>query len=92
MVKVDPDDILVGRVDEDFAVESMRGDIFLLGNTSWLIRRVESGTVRVENAQGVPPNVHFWRGEAPARSQEISQTLSRIRTEIAAKDPAEAAR
>ena len=92
LVKVDPDDILVGRIDEDFAVESMRGDIFLLGNTSWRIRKVESGTVRVEDAQGAPPNVPFWRGEAPARSQELSQTLSSIRTKIADQKPIEAIR
>ena len=61
-----PEGISVGTVDEDFAVESLAGDIMLLGNTSWRIRRVESGRVLVEDAQGAPPNVPFWRGEAPA--------------------------
>jgi len=65
-VVAQPDGAIVGTVDEDFAVESMRGDIFLLGNSSWRIRRVESnsGRLLVEDAQGAAPNVPFWRGEA----------------------------
>ncbi|HXU47448.1 MAG TPA: DEAD/DEAH box helicase, partial [Candidatus Binatia bacterium] len=64
-VVAQPEGAVVGTVDEDFAVESLAGDIMLLGNTSWRIRRVESGRVLVEDAQGAPPNVPFWRGEAP---------------------------
>ena len=64
-VIAEPEGIVVGTVDEDFAVESLRGDIMLLGNTSWRIRRVQSGSVLVEDAKGAPPNVPFWRGEAP---------------------------
>ena len=71
-----PEDIVVGTVDEDFAVESLSGDIMLLGNTSWRIRRVQSGRVLVEDAQGAPPNVPFWRGEAPARTAELSEQVS----------------
>ncbi|MCZ6877817.1 MAG: DEAD/DEAH box helicase [Acidobacteria bacterium] len=82
LVKADPEETLVGTLDEDFAVESMQGDIFLLGNTSWRIRRVEAGVVRVENAGGAPPTVPFWRGEAPARTAELSQAFSEIREEI----------
>ena len=70
----EPEGIVVGTLDEDFAVESNAGDIMLLGNTSWRIRRVEgkSGRVLVEDAHGAPPSVPFWRGEAPARTQELS--------------------
>ena len=82
LVKADPEETLVGTLDEDFAVESMRGDIFLLGNTSWRIRRVEAGVVRVENAQGAPPNVPFWRGEAPGRTPELSAAFSAVREKI----------
>lgn len=80
----EPDQAVVGTVDEDFAIDSSRGDIFLLGNTSWLIRRVEAvgGKILVEDAHGAPPNVPFWRGEAPARTIELSACVSAIRGEL----------
>jgi len=86
----DPAGTFVGKVNEDFAVESMAGDIFLLGNTSWKIRRIEAGRVRVENAHGSPPNIPFWVGEAPARTRELSDAVSDLRADIGARldDPA----
>jgi ATP-dependent helicase Lhr and Lhr-like helicase len=81
----DPQGIVVGKVNEDFAVESMAGDIFLLGNTSWRIRRVESGRVRVEDAHGAPPSVPFWLGEAPTRTPELSEAVAALREEIASR-------
>jgi ATP-dependent helicase Lhr and Lhr-like helicase len=81
-VVAQPEAIVVGTVDEDFAVESLAGDIMLLGNTSWRIRRVEAGSVVVEDAQGAPPNVPFWRGEAPARTDELSRHTGELREEI----------
>jgi ATP-dependent Lhr-like helicase len=88
-VVAEPEGLTVGTVDEDFAVESLRGDVMLLGNTSWRIRRVESaaGRVLVEDAHGAAPNVPFWRGEAPARTPELSAQVSEIRTEIARRLP-----
>jgi ATP-dependent helicase Lhr and Lhr-like helicase len=77
----EPQGLRVGTVNEDFAVESMRGDIFLLGNRSWRIRRVESGKVRVEDAHGAPPSVPFWLGESPARTRELSAAVSDLRAE-----------
>lgn len=90
LVKSDPEDLAVGTVDEDFAVESAAGDIFLLGNASWKIRRVESGVVRVEDARGAPPTIPFWRGEAPARTDELSAAVDRVRREIDLRTPQEA--
>ena len=84
LVKLEPEEILIGTLDEDFAIESMQGDIFLLGNTSWRIRRVETGVVRVQDAGGAPPTVPFWRGEAPARSAELSQAFCEVREKIVA--------
>ncbi|MGC2247190.1 MAG: DEAD/DEAH box helicase, partial [Terriglobales bacterium] len=83
-VVAEPDGTAVGTVDEDFAVESMAGDIMLLGNTSWRIRRVEgkSSRVLVEDAHGSPPTVPFWRGEAPARTAELSKQLGDLRQDI----------
>ncbi len=83
-VVAEPDGLVVGTVDEDFAVESNRGDIMLLGNTSWMIRRVETnaGRVVVQDAHGAPPSVPFWRGEAPARTQELSEHIGNLRQEI----------
>src|SRR5579862_6980826 len=82
-VVAEPEGAHVGTVDEDFAVESLRGDIMLLGNSSWRIRRVEAGRVLVEDAKGAAPNVPFWRGEAPARTAELSQQVAELRRTIA---------
>ena len=81
----EPDEIKVGSVNEDFAMESMAGDIFLLGSTSWRIRRVTQGTVRVIDAQGAPPTIPFWLGEAPGRTVELSEEVGRLREEVAAR-------
>jgi ATP-dependent Lhr-like helicase len=81
-VILEPESQLVGTVNEDFAVESLQGDVFQLGNTSYRILRVERGTVRVEDARGQPPSIPFWLGEAPGRSSELSQAVSRLRQEI----------
>jgi ATP-dependent Lhr-like helicase len=83
-VIAEPEGIMVGTVDEDFAVESMSGDVMLLGSTSWRIRRVESaaGRVLVEDAKGAAPNIPFWRGEAPARTEELSQQVAELRENI----------
>src|SRR5262249_37342585 len=78
-VIADPDDTPVGTVNEDWAIESMQGDVFLLGSTSWRIRRVEAGIVRVVNAEGAPPTIPFWLGEAPARTAEASMAVSALR-------------
>jgi ATP-dependent Lhr-like helicase len=79
-----PEVTVVGTVDEDFAVESLRGDVMLLGNTSWRIRRVESasGRLLVEDAHGAAPNVPFWRGEAPARTAELSAQVAELRETV----------
>ena len=81
-VIAEPDETVVGNVNEDWAIESMAGDVFLLGSTSWRIRRIESGTVRVEDARGAPPNIPFWLGEAPGRTIELSEEVGRLRREI----------
>jgi ATP-dependent Lhr-like helicase len=81
-VVAEPDGTTIGTVDEDFAVESMQGDVFLLGTTSWMIRRVESGTVRVENAHGAPPSIPFWNGEGLGRTVELSHEVGVVRTAI----------
>ncbi|MFQ5945985.1 MAG: DEAD/DEAH box helicase, partial [Anaerolineae bacterium] len=78
----EPQGTFVGKVNEDFAIESLAGDIFLLGNRSWRIRRIESGRVRVEDAQGAPPTIPFWVGEAPARTAELSAAVSQLRTDV----------
>jgi ATP-dependent Lhr-like helicase len=80
-----PDQVTVGSVDEDFAIESMSGDIFLLGNTSWRILHVRGGEVAVSDAQGAPPTIPFWRGEAPGRTVELSRAVSDLREELAVR-------
>ena len=81
-VRADPQDLFIGTVHEDFAVESVPGDIFLLGNRSWEILKVETGVVRVADAAGKPPTLPFWLGEAPGRSNELSRAVSALRTRI----------
>lgn len=92
-VVLEPDETVVGTIDEDFAVESLAGDIFLLGNTSWRIRRVEStrGRVLVEDAHGAAPTIPFWLGEAPARTEELSHLTAELRRRISSLIPAEEA-
>jgi ATP-dependent Lhr-like helicase len=82
-VLLEPENHIVGTVNEDFAVESLAGDIFQLGNTAYRILRVERGVVRVEDAHGAPPTIPFWLGEAPGRSDELSTSVSRFRGEMA---------
>jgi len=83
-VVAEPDGAVVGTVDEDFAVESNRGDIMLLGNSSWIIHRIETnnGRMLVHDAHGAPPSVPFWRGEAPARTQELSEHVGELRQKV----------
>jgi len=81
-VVLEPDDTVVGTLNEDFAIESNAGDIFQLGNASWQITQVISGTVRVSDAKGAPPTIPFWLGEAPARSDELSKAVSEMRADI----------
>ncbi|NIR60938.1 MAG: ATP-dependent DNA helicase, partial [Gammaproteobacteria bacterium] len=78
----EPEGLHVGTLDEDFAVESLPGDIFQLGNTSWRILRVETGVVRVEDAKGQPPTIPFWFGEAPGRTKELSEAVAGLRGTI----------
>ena len=88
-VLLEPENQIIGTVNEDFAVESMAGDIFQLGNASYRIQRVERGTVRVEDAKGQPPNIPFWLGEAPGRTDELSavRLASARRDRSAARAP-----
>lgn len=84
-VILEPTNTFIGTLNEDFAIESIAGDIFQLGNNSWRILRVENGKVRVENAAGLPPTIPFWLGEAPGRSAELSYSVSRLREEVSTR-------
>jgi ATP-dependent helicase Lhr and Lhr-like helicase len=84
-VILEPQSQFVGTVNEDFAVESLQGDIFQLGNVSYRILRVEQGRIRVEDAHGEPPTIPFWLGEAPGRTDELSASVSRLRQELEAQ-------
>jgi ATP-dependent Lhr-like helicase len=85
-VILEPDGHVIGSLDEDFAIESMAGDIFLLGTNSWKIRRVEAGVVRVEDAHGAPPSIPFWNGEGRGRTIELSRELCAVRVAIDERD------
>ncbi len=81
-VVLEPGETLIGTVNEDFAIESMAGEVFQLGNASWRILQINSGAVRVEDARGQPPGIPFWLGEAPGRTAELSRAVSTLRAEI----------
>ena len=81
-VLLNPDDTFIGTVNEDWATESMPGDIFTLGTHSWRIRRIEPGVVRVVDAEGLPPTIPVWFGEAPGRTVELSEEVCEIRREV----------
>ncbi|HEV2987208.1 MAG TPA: DEAD/DEAH box helicase [Candidatus Angelobacter sp.] len=84
----EPEGTVVGTLHEDFAVESLKGDIVLLGNMSWRIRRVENaGRILVEDAHGAPPSIPFWLGEAPGRTEELSQQIGELRLAISDLTP-----
>src|SRR5205807_3604239 len=96
-VLLEANDTFIGTLNEDFAIESAAGDIFQLGNASWQILKVGSGTVRVADAKGAPPTLPFWLGEAPARSDELSRAVSDLRRDVCGGDtmddlPVDAAR
>ncbi len=86
-VLLEPEGHFLGTLNEDFAIESLPGDVFQLGNTSWRILRIGNGVVRVADAEGQPPSMPFWLGEAPARSDEMSAAVSRLRASVDALLP-----
>jgi ATP-dependent helicase Lhr and Lhr-like helicase len=81
-VVLEPDDLFLGTVNEDWATESMPGDIFLLGTHAWQIRQIGAGVVRVADAEGKPPTIPFWLGEAPSRTAELSRHVSSLRSTL----------
>src|ERR1043165_3611522 len=86
-VVLEPEGHFIGTLNEDFAIESLPGDVFQLGNTSWRILRIGNGVVRVADAKGQPPSMPFWLGEAPARSDEMSAAVSRLRAAVDFEPP-----
>jgi ATP-dependent Lhr-like helicase len=82
-VLMEPGDLFIGTVNEDFAIESMQGDVFLLGSHPWQIAQVTNGVLRVRDAAGRHPTIPFWLGEAPGRTDELSEEVSRLRSEVA---------
>jgi ATP-dependent Lhr-like helicase len=83
-VVADPEGVRVGTLDEDFAIEAPAGSVFLLGNMSWRIKRVEANRVRVEDARGMAPTIPFWLGEGPSRTRELSEEVGQVRAEVEA--------
>jgi ATP-dependent Lhr-like helicase len=81
-VVLSPEGQRIGSIGEDFSFESIPGDIFQLGNNSYRILKVEVGKVHVEDAKGQPPTLPFWFGEAPARTEELSASVSRLREKV----------
>lgn len=82
-VVLDPDDVVVGTLNEDFALEALPGDVFTLGTHAWQMLRVDGLKVRVRDGEGMQPTIPFWFGEGPGRTTELSESVSRLRQNIA---------
>jgi ATP-dependent Lhr-like helicase len=82
-VLMEPGDVFVGTVNEDFAIESFQGDVFLLGSHPWQVVQTTNGIMRVRDATGKHPTIPFWLGEAPGRTDELSEEVSRLRSKVA---------
>ena len=82
-VVLDPDDTVVGTLNEDFALEATPGDVFTLGTHAWQMLRVDGLKVRVRDAEGLQPTIPFWFGEGPGRTRELSEQVSKLRNQIA---------
>ena len=82
-VVLDPEDIVVGSLNEDFALEALPGDVFTLGTHAWQMLRVDGLKVRVRDAEGMQPTIPFWFGEGPGRTQELSSSVSNLKQTIA---------
>ena len=74
----------IGDVEEDFAQESSRGDIFSLGSMPWRVLGISKNRFLVEPAPGMAPSLPFWQTEAAGRSPALSTELCDLRREIAA--------
>lgn len=81
-VRLLPEDLKIGTLNEDFSFDSIPGDIFQLGNHSYRILKVQTGTVFVEDAAGQPPNIPFWFGVQMWRSDELSHAVSELRVDL----------
>ncbi|NKB34556.1 MAG: DEAD/DEAH box helicase [Pseudomonadales bacterium] len=82
-VVLDPEDIVVGSLNEDFALEALPGDVFTLGTHAWQMLRVDGLKVRVRDAEGMQATIPFWFGEGPGRTQELSSSVSNLKQTIA---------
>jgi len=84
-VVLDPEDTVVGSLNEDFALEALPGDVFTLGTHAWQMLRIDGLKVRVRDAQGMQPTIPFWFDEGPGRTRELSEAVSRLRNTISDK-------
>ena len=70
----------VGTVNEDWAIEIDGGRrASSSASTSWRIRRVEAGIVRVVDAQGGPRRSPSGSGRSPGRTAELSAEVIDLR-------------
>lgn len=81
----------LGELDEEFVHESRVGDVFLLGTSSWMIRRIDKDRIYVSEAANSFSEIPFWRNEGPGRSLglgiKVGQLLERLSEQLGL-DPA----
>jgi ATP-dependent Lhr-like helicase len=80
----------VGELDEEMVYESRRGEVFLLGASSWRIEDITRDRVIVSPAPGEPGKMPFWHGDKPGRPLELGRAIGAFTRELRGKRRAEA--
>lgn len=75
----------LGELDEEFVHESRVGDVFLLGTTSWMIRKIDKDRVYVSEASNSFSEIPFWRNEGPGRTLSLGMKVGELFEELAAR-------
>ena len=65
----------VGELDEEMVYESRRGDVIVLGASSWRIEDITRDRVIVSPAPGEQGRMPFWHGDKPGRPIELGRAV-----------------
>jgi ATP-dependent Lhr-like helicase len=76
----------VGELDEEMVYESRRGEVFMLGASSWRIEDITLDRVVVSPAPGEPGKMPFWHGDKPGRPLELGRAIGAATRELSSSD------
>ncbi len=89
-VHLAPDGPRIGELDEEMVHESRRGEVFLLGASSWRIVEIKRDRVLVTPAPGEPGKMPFWRGPGPGRPVTLGRAMGALVREVGELSPEDA--